>query len=175
MRFLIFLLLLWGFSYGDSVVKYQTNFIGFSAGTIKVDIKSPQEIECTGKTDGLFSLFYSYRFTFKEDGSNYYLEEVEKGHKKVYNKDEILKEKAWIPLFVSMLTNSHYELGNPIKVGNIFIIPEENVQNEIYFFKIQNSHNIKRVIIWYGNPNNKDFPKLIRIVTRKANIDLKKI
>jgi len=66
MRFLIFILLLWGFSYGDSVVKYQTNFIGFSAGTIKVDIKSPQNIDCEGKTKGLFSIFYSYEFSLKK-------------------------------------------------------------------------------------------------------------
>ncbi len=176
MRVFIILLLFLGFSYGDSVVKYATNFIGFSAGVVKVDIKSPQNLECEGKTGGLFSMFYNYKFKFVENGDNYTLEEEVNGKKRVYSKDEILKKKAWIPVFISMLTKSNYELGNPIKVGNILIIPEENVQNEIYFFKVKNSHNVKRVVIWYDSAHySKGFPKLIRIETKEANIDLKRL
>jgi len=176
MRFLIFILLFFSFSYGDTILKYETNFVGLSAGVVTVDIKSPQNIDCEGKTKGLFSIFYSYEFKFKKNGDNYFLEEITNGKKRIYNEEKIMKEKAWIPLFVSMLTNSHYDLGNPIKVGNILIIPEENVQNEIYFFNVKNSNNVRKVIIWYDSSTHQnDFPKLIRIVTRSATIDLKKL
>ncbi|MGC8588185.1 MAG: hypothetical protein ACP5LI_04090 [Hydrogenobaculum sp.] len=178
MRFFIFILLLliFGFSYGDTIVKYETNFVGLSAGIVTVDIKSPQDIDCEGKTKGLFSIFYSYEFKFKKNGDNYFLEEITNGKKRIYNEEEIMKEKAWIPLFVSMLTNSHYDIGSKLKVGNISVIPEENVQNEIYFFNVKNSNNVRKVIIWYDSSTHQnDFPKLIRIVTRKATIDLKRL
>ncbi|ACG56749.1 hypothetical protein HY04AAS1_0057 [Hydrogenobaculum sp. Y04AAS1] len=176
MRFLIFILLFFSFSYGDAILKYETNFVGLSAGVVTVDIKSPQNIDCEGKTKGLFSIFYSYEFKFKKNGDSYFLEEITNGKKRIYTEEKIMKEKAWIPLFVSMLTNSHYELGNPIKVGNILIVPEENVQNEIYFFNVKNSNNVRKVIIWYDSSTHQnDFPKLIRIVTRKATIDLKRL
>ncbi len=176
MRYFLIILLFFGFSYGDTIVKYATKFIGFSAGVVEVDIKSPKNLECEGKTSGLFSAFYNYSFKFVENGDNYTLEETTNGKKRIYTKEEILKDKAWIPVFISMLTNSNYELGDPIKIGNILIIPEENVQNEIYFFNVENSHNIKRVIIWYDDANHSNaFPKLIRIVTKEANIDLKRI
>jgi hypothetical protein len=143
---------------------------------VTVDIKSPQNIDCEGKTKGLFSIFYSYEFKFKKNGDSYFLEEITNGKKRIYNEEEIMKEKAWIPLFISMLTNSHYDIGSKLKVGNISVIPEENVQNEIYFFNVKNSKNVKKVIIWYDNSTHQnDFPKLIRIVTRKAMIDLKRL
>lgn len=176
MWFFIFILLFLGFSYGDTIVKYETKFIGLSAGVVTVDIKSPQNIDCEGETKGLFSIFYSYEFKFKKNGDSYFLEEITNDKKRIYNEEEIMKEKAWIPLFISMLINSHYDIGSKLKVGNISVIPEENVQNEIYFFNVKNSNNVRKVIIWYDSSTHQnDFPKLIRIVTRKATIDLKRL
>ncbi len=165
-------LLLISFCHG-TVVKYSANFIGISAGTITVDIKNKEYIECEGKTQGLFSIFYNYSFKFLKVKNTYYLKEKTQDKEEIYNTKDVLEEKAWIPVFISMLTHSDYKLGNPIKVGNINIIPEENVQNEIYFFKVQNSHNIKKVIIWYDNKDQ--FPKIIRIITKDTTINLKRM
>ena len=69
--FLIYLF--YGFSYANTL-KYSVNFFGISAGVITIHLKDKDYVECKGDTKGLFSLFYSYSFYFKQQGNNLFLE-----------------------------------------------------------------------------------------------------
>ncbi len=170
LKVILFILFVSGFSYAKSIT-YSANFMGLSAGSIKVNINSKDDIECYGKTNGIFSIFYSYSFKFVKKGDIYTLEEDKSGKKKIYNTDAVLKEKSWIPIFVNMLNNPNYNVGSSMSIGNIKAITEANVQNQIYFFKIEHSYT-KRVVLWYVKDH--EFPKLIRIETKSGTINLEK-
>jgi len=151
---------------------YKVYYSLLPAGKIEISVKN-DKVVVTGKSEGFVSWFYKYKLYMVYDLRNEtrsFLKEEEKGKKKEYDFERIMKKKPWLPLVVKLLLQSG-EVPPEIKVGKL-TVKLEKVEGTTYAFKVSGSKKVKRVILKGWKPGY--YPLQIEIETKDGTIKLVK-